>query len=128
LDRAVLRPVAKGYRAVTPDLAEKGVSNFFSNLNDVVVIVNDIVQLKPVQALSDTGRFLINSTLGIAGLFDVATPLGLEKHDEDFGQTFGRWGAGQGPYLVLPFFGSSSVRDGFGLAADQYIYPVRYVE
>lgn len=128
LDRAVLKPVAKGYRAVTPDPAEKGISNFFSNLNDVLVIANDVFQLKPAQALSDTGRFLINSTLGIAGLFDVATPLGLEKHDEDFGQTLGRWGIGEGPYLILPIFGSSSVRDGFGLATDQYMYPVRYAE
>lgn len=127
-DRAVLKPVAKGYRAVTPDPAEKGIGNFFSNLDDVIVIANDIVQFKPLQALSDTGRFLVNSTLGIAGLFDVATPIGLKKHDEDFGQTLGRWGVGQGPYLVLPFLGSSSVRDGIGLVTDQRINPVREVE
>jgi phospholipid-binding lipoprotein MlaA len=128
LDRTVLKPVAKGYRSVTPDSAEKGISNFFSNIDDVIVIANDIFQLKPVQALSDTGRFLINSTLGIGGLFDVATPIGLKKHDEDFGQTLGRWGIDQGPYLVLPFFGSSSIRDGFGLATDLYMHPLNEVE
>lgn len=127
-DRAILKPVAKGYRKITPDPAEKGVSNFFSNLDDVIVIVNDILQLKPLQALSDTGRFLVNSTLGIAGLFDVATPIGLEKHDEDFGQTLGRWGLGQGPYLVLPVLGPSTVRDGAGLVADQYVHPIREAE
>lgn len=128
LDRAILKPVATGYRKITPDPAEKGISNFFSNLDDIIVIANDILQLKPLQALSDTGRFLINSTLGIGGLFDVATSMGLQKHDEDFGQTLGRWGLGQGPYLVLPFFGSSSVRDGAGLAVDQYTHPLREVE
>lgn len=128
LDQAVLKPVAKGYRTITPDPAEKSIANFFSNLDDVLVIANDILQLKPIEALADTGRLLVNSTLGIAGLFDVATPMGLKKHDEDFGQTLGRWGAAPGPYLVLPFFGSSSVRDGAGLAVDQYMYPVRQVE
>jgi phospholipid-binding lipoprotein MlaA len=127
-DRVLLKPVAKGYRFITPDPAEKGVGNFFSNLDDAVVVVNDVLQFKPLQALSDTGRFLVNSTLGIAGLFDVATPIGLKKHDEDFGQTLGRWGIGQGPYLVLPFFGSSSVRDGAGLAADLSMYPLNRVD
>lgn len=128
LDRAVLKPVAKGYRTITPDPAEKGINNFFSNLDDILVIANDVLQLKPLQALSNTGRFLVNSTLGIAGFFDVATPIGLDKHSEDFGQTLGRWGISQGPYLVLPFFGSSTVRDGTGLAVDQYMYPLREVE
>lgn len=127
-DKAVLAPAAKGYRYITPDPAEKGVNNFFSNLDDVLVVINDVLQFKPRQALSDTGRFLVNSTLGIAGLFDVATPIGLKKHDEDFGQTLGRWGLGPGPYLVLPFFGLSSVRDGIGLAADLSMYPLTHVD
>lgn len=128
LDRAVLRPVARGYRAVTPDAAERGISNFFSNLGEVKTLVNDLLQLKPLKALSSTGRLLINSTIGIGGLFDVATPMGLEKHQEDFGQTLGRWGVGTGPYLVLPFFGPSTVRDGSGLPVDAQLYPVREVD
>lgn len=128
VDRAVLKPVAKGYRAITPNAVEKGISNFFGNLGEIRVIANDILQLKLVRALSDTSRFVVNSTIGIAGLFDVATHMGLDKHDEDFGQTLGRWGAGTGPYLVLPFFGPSSVRDGIGLVGDYQIDPIGEVD
>ncbi|MDJ0831872.1 MAG: VacJ family lipoprotein [Gammaproteobacteria bacterium] len=118
LDRVVLKPVAEGYVNVTPTPVRKGVTNFFSNLDDVVVVVNDVLQLKLVQAASDLTRFVVNSTLGIAGIFDVASPMGLRKHNEDFGQTLGRWGVGSGPYLVLPYFGPSSPRDGVGLYVD----------
>ncbi|MBN1379067.1 MAG: VacJ family lipoprotein [Gammaproteobacteria bacterium] len=128
VDRAILKPVAKGYRAITPNAVEKGVSNFFSNLWEIKVIANDALQFKLLRALSDSGRFLVNSTIGIGGLFDVATHMGLKKHDEDFGQTLGRWGIGNGPYLVLPFFGPSSIRDGVGLVGDYQLDPIKEVE
>jgi phospholipid-binding lipoprotein MlaA len=128
LDKAVLKPVAKGYRAVTPDAVETGVTNFFANLEEITILLNDLLQLKLLPALSDTGRLAINTTLGIGGLFDVATPLGLDKHDEDFGQTLGRWGVGSGPYLVLPLFGPSSPRDIFGVAGDYTVVPIRRVD
>ncbi len=118
LDRAVLKPVARGYRAVVPPPGRTMVNNFFSNLGDVVVTLNDVLQFKFVQALSDGGRFLINTTLGAGGLADAASAFGFPKHNEDFGQTLGYWGIESGPYLVLPFFGPSSVRDGVGLYAD----------
>lgn len=128
VDRAVLKPTAKGYRAITPDPVEKGISNFFSNLGEVKVIVNDLLQFKLLHFLSDTGRLVTNSTLGIGGLFDVASHFGMKKHDEDFGQTLGRWGVGQGPYLVLPFLGPSSVRDGIGEYGDYFADPIREVD
>lgn len=103
LDKNIVRPVAEGYDAVLPGPVKTGVSNFFSNLGDIFVILNDILQFKFKQAVSDTGRFLFNSTIGLYGLIDVATPMGLDKHKEDFGQTFATWGIGQGPYIVLPF-------------------------
>ena len=118
LDKAVLKPVAKGYNTVMPTPARRGLSNFFSNLNDVTVTVNDLLQFKVKQAASDTGRMVVNTTVGLLGLIDVATPMGLDKHNEDFGQTLGYWGLGSGPYLMLPFLGPSSVRDSAGLYAD----------
>ena len=118
LDAYVAKPVAQGYHAITPQFIDTGVTNFFSNLEDVLIIVNDVFQLKPIQALSDTGRFLINSTFGLLGFFDVASHLGLTKHDEDLGQTLGYWGVGSGPYVMLPFLGPSNVRDSFGIAGD----------
>lgn len=131
-DRWVLKPVAKGYRWVMPDMLETGVSNVFSNLFEVTTITNDLLQGKFSQALSDSGRFLINSTIGLAGLFDVASPLGLDKHREDFGQTLGVWGVGSGPYIVVPFLGSYTLRSGAGGIAEsqttdlvQYIDPTR---
>jgi phospholipid-binding lipoprotein MlaA len=118
LDQAVIRPVAVAYQDHAPVLVQKGVSNFFGNLRDLWSAVNSALQAKPGPALQDTGRFLVNSTIGIYGLFDFATPLGLERHSEDLGQTLGRWGVGTGPYVVLPFFGPSSVRDAIGLVGD----------
>jgi len=123
LDKAVLKPVAKGYIAVVPPPGRTMVNNVFSNLNDVLVTLNDVLQLKLVQALSDGGRVLINTTIGAFGLADAATHFGFPKHNEDFGQTLGYWGLGSGPYLVVPFFGPSSVRDGVGLYADSISSP-----
>ncbi|WP_221794986.1 MlaA family lipoprotein [Oceanobacter mangrovi] len=120
MDKYVLKPAAKGYQYITPQDVDDSVSNFFSNLGDVLVVVNDIGQLKFGQAASDTGRFLINSTVGFFGVFDVATHIGLRKHEEDFGQTLGYWGVGTGPYLVLPFLGPSTLRDGAGTTLEWY--------
>ena len=118
LDKAVLKPVARGYSAVMPTPAKKMVHNFFSNLDDILVTGNGLLQFKFSQAASDFTRVWVNSTFGIFGLFDVAHK--LEKHNEDFGQTLGHWGVSSGPYLVLPFLGPSSLRDGTGLAVDSY--------
>lgn len=111
LDSTISGPLAKGYKAVTPDVVEVGVSNVFSNLNDVPTMVNNLLQGKVVDSISDLGRFVINSTLGIAGLWDPASSIGLTKHDEDFGQTLGAWGVPSGPYLMLPIIGPSTLRD-----------------
>ena len=127
-DRAVLKPVAKAYDAVTPDPISRGISNFFSNLNEITVILNDLLQFKFSQAADDTGRFLLNSTVGFAGIFDVAGYAGHQSHDEDFGQTLGAWGVEPGAYVVLPFFGPRNVRDSFGLVADIYTDPVTYIK
>lgn len=128
LDRYFLKPVAKGYRAVVPSPARKGVSNFFSNLREPIVFVNDALQGKFKHAAGDLGRFVTNTTIGIFGLFDVATHFGLDRHNEDFGQTLGVWGVKEGPYLVLPFFGPSNFRDGIGLYADYQAYPPSHME
>lgn len=127
-DQYVIEPVAKGYRWVMPSMVDRGISNFFSNLDDVVVVVNDLLQFKFHQAASDTGRFLINSTVGILGFVDVATGFGLPKHNEDFGQTLGAYGVGPGPYLVIPILGPSNLRDAVGGFADTYVDPIYYIE
>ncbi|MCW4631614.1 MULTISPECIES: MlaA family lipoprotein [Marinomonas] len=121
VDGAVLKPIAEGYKAVTPNPVQKGVSNFFSNLGEIGNIVNNLLQGKWDATASSSFRFLINSTAGWFGIFDVASEMGLKKYDEDFGQTLGYWGVSSGPYLVLPFFGPSTVRDGSGLAI-KYTY------
>jgi phospholipid-binding lipoprotein MlaA len=117
-DKAILKPVAKGYDAVLPGPVRTMLNNFFSNLDDVGVTINDLLQLKFKQAASDGSRVLFNSTFGLLGLINVTDR--LEKHNEDFGQTLGYWGVGSGPYLMLPFFGPSSIRDSAGLYADGY--------
>ena len=128
VDALLIRPAASFYTHILPEFMRTGVSNFFSNLNDVIVAVNGLLQLKVAQAGSDVARLAVNSTVGVLGLFDVATGMGLEKHDEDFGQTLGYWGIGDGPYLVLPILGPSNVRDGVGWVGDFYAWPVTYVE
>jgi phospholipid-binding lipoprotein MlaA len=118
IDDAILEPVAKGYRAITPDPVEDSVSNFFNNLGEINTIINSTLQMKLDKTISSTSRFVINSTIGVLGLFDVASSLGIEMHREDFGQTLGHYGVPVGPYLVLPFFGPSSFRDAPGFYAD----------
>ena len=128
LDRAVGKPVAKAYVKVMPRFVRTGISNVFNNLNTLSTIVNDVLQGKMQQAGNDSARFLLNSTFGLGGLFDPASAAGLDNNDEDFGQTFGKWGMKSGPYLVLPFLGPSTTRDTFGKLVDQYTYPVTYLE
>jgi phospholipid-binding lipoprotein MlaA len=118
IDDAVLEPVAKGYRAITPDPVEDSVSNFFNNLGEINNIFNSALQLKLDKTVSSSARFAINSTLGVFGFFDIASRLGIERHREDFGQTLGYYGVPAGPYLVLPFFGPSTFRDAPGFYAD----------
>lgn len=129
VDRFFLKPVAQGYQAITPDPVEDGIGNVFSNLFEVRNIVNDVLQWKWGQAANDTGRLLVNSTVGIVGLFDVAQHAGLKRSEgEDFGQTLSAWGVGQGPYLVLPFMGPSTLRDLGGMPVDFFTNPIRYVD
>lgn len=128
LDRVLIKPVAKGYRAVMPAPVDRGITNFFGNLSDVGSAVNNLLQFKLTRAASDVGRVLVNSTVGVLGFFDVASNMNLEKHNEDFGQTLGAWGVGPGPYIVLPVLGPSDGRDTIGLVVDWYTDPVTYVD
>ena len=118
LDRAVVKPLAQGYEKYIPELFQSMVRNFFGNLSDLVSSVHHALQAEPSQAASAGGRFLVNTTLGFLGIADPASDFGLEKSNEDFGLTFGVWGADAGPYLVLPLLGPSSVRDGLGRFVD----------
>lgn len=122
VDRAVMKPVAEAYVKVTPQPVRTGVSNFFGNIEDVNTSLNNLLQGKVHEGLSDLGRFMTNTIFGVAGLFDVASPLGLEKHYEDFGQTLGWWGTPPGPYLVLPLLGPSTARDAPARAVDPQWY------
>ncbi len=124
VDDAVLKPVATGYRNVVPEPVRECTGNVFSNINDVFVAVNSLLQGKVGDAVSDACRVLINSTVGILGCFDVASKMGLEKHNRDFGQTFGKWGIASGPYLVLPFLGPSNLREGVGTMIYSRLDPV----
>jgi phospholipid-binding lipoprotein MlaA len=121
-DRFVFKPVAEGYRAVLPEMVRTGVRNFFANLRDPWIALNQLMQGKIEEALSDSWRFIANTTFGIGGIFDIATDMRLPKHNEDFGQTLAVWGLDFGPYLVIPIWGPSSVRDGVGLVADAYAF------
>lgn len=129
LDRVAMKPLAQVYQAVAPQFVETGVRNVFSNLGDVGIFANNLLQFKGEDAASDFMRVAINTSFGFLGLLDIASEMGLRKHDEDFGQTLGKWGAGDGAYLVLPFFGPSTFRDTAGLAVDSnYLDPVRYID
>ncbi|MGR9108399.1 MAG: MlaA family lipoprotein [Gammaproteobacteria bacterium] len=127
-DDYVIRPVAEGYQWVTPSFVDQGVTNFFNNIGDIRVTVNDFLQFKFSQGSEDFTRFLINTTLGVGGLVDVGTMLEFERHDEDFGQTLGAWGVPPGPYLVLPFLGPSTPRETVGLVGDAATNPVFYID
>lgn len=122
VDEYGLKPLAQGYDAVTPNFMQKGISNFFSNLGEVPNAFNNLFQGKFDETASSTFRFIINTTFGIFGLFDVASEMGLQRYKEDFGQTLGHWGVDSGPYLMLPFFGPSTVRDASGMVVDYSIY------
>ncbi|MBS0309486.1 MAG: VacJ family lipoprotein [Proteobacteria bacterium] len=132
VDDAALKPTATAYKTVTPTFVQTGVGNFFGNLGDVWTAVNNILQGKVESGMSDIARVGVNSTIGLAGLFDVASEMGLAKHKEDFGQTLGRWGINSGPYVVLPLLGASTVRDTVALPVDwkgdvwMYKTPVRW--
>jgi phospholipid-binding lipoprotein MlaA len=129
LDRWLLKPLAVGYDAIAPGFVEIGISNFFNNLAELSNTANSLLQWKWGQAGNDSGRFLINSTLGLAGLFDVASKAGLPQSDgEDFGQTMAVWGVEAGPYLMLPLLGPATIRDGIAMVPDSYTNPVRYVD
>jgi len=124
-DSAIGQPVAEAYQSALPDFMQTGISNFFSNLNDLMVIVNDLLQFKFEQAMLDFGRVVYNTTFGLLGFIDVATHMELPKHTEDFGQTLAVWGVGDGAYFVLPLLGPSTVRDTTGLVADAiYLDPL----
>ncbi|WP_027857081.1 MlaA family lipoprotein [Marinobacterium jannaschii] len=127
-DRYLLKPATLGYKAVTPDVVETGVSNFFGNISDIGSFVNNVLQAKFEPALNDFARLTFNTTIGLAGFIDVATPMGLPETDEDFGQTLGYWGFESGPYLMLPFFGPSTVRDGVGFVAESVTSPYNNLE
>jgi len=124
LDEAVMKPVSRAYKAVAPDLLRGMVRNFFSNIDDVFNSLNNLLQGKPLDALNDLGRVAFNTVFGLLGINDVASEMGLEKHNEDFGQTFAVWGVDSGPYLVLPFFGPYTLRDSAGLVLDWETDPV----
>lgn len=128
LDKTVLKPAAKGYEAALPKPARDGVANFFGNIADVFIGINNVLQGKMPDAINDFGRVMVNSTIGILGFMDVASDLGVEKHDEDFGQTFGNWGAGSGAYVVWPVFGPRTVRDSVGMALDLAADPVGNID
>lgn len=127
-DNAFLKPVAKGYRAIAPEPVDRSVTNFFANLGDISSAVNNALQFKLGRAGTSVGRLAVNSTVGIGGLFDVATNMGLPRHKEDFGQTLAVWRIGNGPYVMLPLLGPSTLRDAVGRAGDAFLDPTYYVD
>lgn len=128
LDKAVMVPVAKGYRFAVPEPARDMVTNFFSNVGDVYNFANNLLQLQITAAAQDLMRLTMNTFFGVGGLFDFATPAGLPKHSQDFGVTLGKWGLPDGPYLVLPLLGPSTVRDTVGMAGNMFIDPTSYIK
>ena len=128
VDKYAVKPVAKGYVFITPQPVRDSVTNFFSNIGDVYIAANNLMQLKIADGVSDIMRIVINTVFGVGGLFDVATLAKLPKHDNDFGLTLGHYGVPAGPYLVLPLFGPSTVRDGVGIVGNYFINPLTYVK
>ncbi|MCS3902431.1 phospholipid-binding lipoprotein MlaA [Methylohalomonas lacus] len=127
-DEYVIHPIARGYKTVTPEIVDDGVTNFFGNLGEIVNFVNNLLQFKVEGSIMTVSRFMINTTIGIGGFFDVAGEAGIPRYKEDFGQTLGYWGVGSGPYVVLPLLGPSSVRDTGGLVADGFLNPIAYID
>lgn len=127
LDTYVMKPVAQGYKKVTPTPVNQGITNFYNNVNDITVFGNDLLQFKFGQFGKDVARFMVNSTVGIVGFVDVASKMNLPRHDEDFDQTLAKWGLPSGPYVVLPFFGPSTPRGIFGLAGDTFSNPINWI-
>jgi len=127
VDHAVLRPTARTYVKVVPRGARTSINNFMSNLTYTTTIINDVLQGHFKDGGTDTVRLVVNTVFGLGGLFDVATPSGLDRHSADFGQTLGKWGVHSGPYVMLPFLGPSTVRDSVGLLADEYSTPRAYI-
>jgi phospholipid-binding lipoprotein MlaA len=128
LDRTIAQPIARGYNRAVPRPVRTGVNNVFSNLGDFVVALNDFAQLRLMDGMNDLTRFAVNSTFGVFGLLDIATPAGIPKRDTDFGLTLGHYGVPSGPYLVLPLFGPSNFRDAVGFGVDQYASPTHYMD
>lgn len=128
VDENVAKPVTLGYKAITPDVVETGISNVFSNFEDVSNATNNFLQGKFGDSVSDVGRLLVNTTLGIGGLWDHASEMGLEKHDEDFGQTLGVWGVESGPYVMLPFLGFSTMRDTAAYPVNRKLDPIEEID
>ena len=128
VDKAVLEPVAKGYREVTNEPVRQGVSNFLTNLNQPVVFANTVLQGKPIASIDTAARFVLNTTAGVGGVFDLASTIDIPEHREDFGQTLGVWGVPHGPYLMLPLFGPSNLRDAVGFGADVALNPINYAQ
>ena len=118
IDENVLEPISRAYKEHVPEIAQDGVSNFFGNLRDVTTLANQILQFKPIESVETFGRILVNSTIGLGGLLDVASDMSLTTEDEDFGQTMAVWGVEEGPYIMLPFLGPSTVRDSVGTYVD----------
>ncbi len=128
LDTYALKPIAQGYQWITPQFMQDGVHNFFQNIGDVGNFANDVLQAKPREAGIDTARLLLNTTLGVAGFVDVGTRMGLQRNDEDFGLTLGKWGVPSGPYVMIPLLGPSTVRDGIAKYPDSFTQPYRYMD
>jgi phospholipid-binding lipoprotein MlaA len=127
-DQKICLPAVRGYKWITPEVAEKGISNFFNNIRDIRTLVHSLLQLSPTKTAQSTGRVMVNTTVGLLGLIDVATTMGIPRPAEDFGQTLGHYGVGAGPYLVIPFLGPSNLRDGVGNLADSYATGLLYEE
>ena len=128
LDTYALKPIAQGYQFITPQFLEDGIHNMYRNVGDVRNLANNVLQVKPHAAGVDTARLLMNTIVGVGGFFDVGTKMGLQRNDEDFGQTLGAWGLGSGPYLVVPFLGPSSLRDAPAKIPDSFLGPYPYID
>jgi phospholipid-binding lipoprotein MlaA len=128
VDTYALKPIAQGYEFITPQFLEDGIHNMFKNVGEVTNFANDVLQAKPEAAGVDTARLIFNTTFGLLGFFDVGTKMGLQRNDEDFGQTLGHWGVNSGPFVMLPLLGPSTVRDAFARYPDTYTQPWRYID